>query len=59
MQKSLTSPPERPFSHYIQNGRCYGMEMNVEKNKINENFKTTIASKNNDRPKTTRQYGIF
>jgi len=31
-------------------GRCYGMEMNVEKNKSNENFKTTIPSKNYDRP---------
>ena len=40
-------------------GRCHGMEMNVEKNKSNENFKTTIASKNYDRPKTTRECGIF
>ena len=40
-------------------GRCYGMEMNVEKNKSNENFKTTIPSKNYDRPKTTRECGIF
>jgi hypothetical protein len=40
-------------------GRCYGMEMNVEKNKSNENFKTTIASKNYDRPKTNRECGIF
>jgi hypothetical protein len=29
------------------------------KNKSNENFKTTIASKNYDRPKTTRECGIF
>ena len=43
----------------IEIGRCYGMEMNVEKNKSNENFKTTIASKNYDRPKTTRECGIF
>ena len=40
-------------------GRCNGMEMNVEKNKSNENFKTTIPSKNYDRPKTTRGCGIF
>jgi hypothetical protein len=40
-------------------GRSYGMEMNVEKNKINENFKTTIPSKKCDRPKTTRDCGIF
>jgi len=30
----------------IEIGRCYGMEMNVEKNKSNENFKTTIPSNN-------------
>ena len=40
-------------------GRCYGMEMNVEKNKSNENFKTTIPHNNYDRPKTTRECGIF
>jgi hypothetical protein len=28
-------------------------------NKSNENFKTTIASKNYDRPKTTGERGIF
>ena len=43
----------------IEIGRCYGMEMNVEKNKSNENFKTTIPSKNYDRPKTTRECGTF
>ena len=37
-------------------GRCYGMEMNVKKN---ENFKTTIPSKNYDTPKTARECGIF
>jgi hypothetical protein len=42
-----------------ETGRCYGMEMNLEKNKGNENFKTTIPSKNYDRPKTTRECGIF
>ena len=43
----------------IKIGRCYGMEMNVEKNKSNENFQTTIASKNYDRTKTTGECGIF
>jgi len=43
----------------IEIERCYGMEMNVEKNKSNENLKTTIPSKNYGRPKTTREYGIF
>jgi hypothetical protein len=42
----------------IGTGRCYGMEMNVEK-KSNENFKTTIASKNYDRPKTIGECGII
>jgi hypothetical protein len=31
----------------------------VEKTKSNENFKKTIASKNYDKPKTTRECGIF
>ena len=43
----------------IEIGRCYGMEINVEKNKSNENFKTSIPSKNYHRPKTTRECGIF
>jgi hypothetical protein len=43
----------------IEIGRCHGIEMNVEKNKGNENFKTTTPSKNYDRPKTTRECGIF
>jgi hypothetical protein len=44
----------------IETGGCYGTEMNVKKkNKSNENFKTTIPSKNYDRPKTTRECGLF
>jgi hypothetical protein len=43
----------------IEIGRWYGMEINVEKNKSNENFKTTITSKNYDRLKTTRECGMF
>jgi len=43
----------------IEIGRCHGMEMNVEKNKSNENFQTTIPSKNYERPKTTGECGIF
>ena len=43
----------------IEIGRRYGMEINVEKNKSNENFKTTIPSKNYHRPKTTGECGIF
>ena len=42
----------------IEIGGCYGMEMNVEK-KSNENFKTTIPSKNYDRRKTTTECGLF
>jgi len=40
-------------------GRCYGMEMNVEKNQINENIKTTIPSNKYDRPKTTGECAMF
>jgi hypothetical protein len=34
-------------------------EINVEKNKSNENFKTNIPSKKYDGPKTARECGIF
>ena len=43
----------------IETGRYYGMEMNVEKNKSNENFKTTIPSNHYDRPKTTGECETF
>jgi hypothetical protein len=38
-------------------GRCCGKEMNVDKS--NENFKTTIPSKNYDIPETTRKCQYF
>jgi hypothetical protein len=47
------------FDKLTEIGRCYGMEMNMEKNKSNENFKTTLISKNYDRPKPTGECGIF
>ena len=43
----------------IEIGSCYGMEMNVEKNKSNENFKKAIPSNSYDRPKTTGECGMF
>jgi len=43
----------------IEIGSCYGMEINVEKNKSNENFKTAISSNNYDRLKTTGECGTF
>jgi len=43
----------------IEIGRSYGMEINVGKNKSNENFRTIIPSKNYDRLKTIRECGIF
>jgi hypothetical protein len=43
----------------IEIGRRYGMEMNVEKNKSDENFKTATSSKTYDRPKTTGECGFF
>jgi hypothetical protein len=43
----------------IEIGRCYGKEMNMQKNKSNENFKTNIPSKNYSRPQTTGECGMF
>jgi len=43
----------------IETGRYPGTEMNVEKSKSNENFKTTIPSNNYDRPKTTGECEMF
>jgi len=43
----------------IETGRYCGMETNVGKNKINENFKTTIPNNNYDRPKTTGECEMF
>ena len=43
----------------IETGKYSCMEMNVEINKINENFKTTIPSNNYDRPKTTGESEMF
>ena len=43
----------------IEIGSCYDLEMTVEKNKINENFKTAIPCNNCDRPKTTEECGMF
>ena len=39
---------QKMIDKLIEIVRGYRMEMNVEKNKINENFKTTIPSKNYD-----------
>ena len=46
------------IGNLFENGRCYGMEMNVKK-QINENFKTTMPSNNYDRPKSTGECGMF
>ena len=43
----------------IEIGRCYGIEMNVEKNESNENFKTAIPSNNYDRPKQLENVECF
>ena len=43
----------------IEIGRCYRMEMNVEKTKAMRISRQTIPSKNYDRPKTTGECGIF
>ena len=46
-------------SQKLRSFPCYGMEMNVEKNKSNENFKTTTTSNNYDRTKTPGECGMF
>ena len=43
----------------IKIGGCYGMEMNVEKTKVMRISRQPFTVKNNDRPKTTRECGIF
>ena len=39
-------------------GKCYGMEMNVEKSQYNENLKETMHS-TDDRSEKIRECGIF
>jgi hypothetical protein len=43
----------------IGTGRLYGMEMDVERNRSNENFKINISSETYDRPKRTGECGMF
>ena len=50
---------EDKIDKLIETGGYYGMERNLKKNKSNESFKRSIPSKNCDRPKTTRECGIF
>jgi hypothetical protein len=38
---------------------CYGMEMNVEKTKVMRISRQPFPVKNYNRPKTTRECGIF
>jgi hypothetical protein len=59
MFKNSTFCPQSIRLFCTEIGRCYGMEMNVGKNKSNENLKTTIPSNNYDRPKTTGECGMF
>ena len=43
----------------LEIGRCYGMEMNVEKTKVMRISRQPLPAKIYDRPKTTRECGIF
>jgi hypothetical protein len=43
----------------IEIGRCYGMEMNVEKTKVMRTSRPTNPSHNKDRPKTTAECEMF
>jgi hypothetical protein len=47
------------IDNIIEIGRCYKMEINMERIKSNENLKTTILSKNYDRRKTTGKLKSF
>lgn len=42
-----------------ETGRCYVMEINVERKEGNENLKATIPITDYDKPNTTGEYGIF
>ena len=50
---------QKTIDKLIEIGGCYGMEMNVDKTKVMRISIQTIPSKNYDRPKTTRECGIF
>jgi hypothetical protein len=41
----VSSKTQDMIDKLIENGGCYGMEMNEKKNKCNENFETTIPIK--------------
>jgi len=43
----------------IKIGRCYRMDKNVEKTKVMRISRQLFPVKNDDRPKTTRECGIF
>ena len=43
----------------IEIGGCYRMERNVEKTKVIRISRQPFPVKNHDRPKTTRECGIF
>jgi hypothetical protein len=47
------------INRLIEIGRCYGMEMNVEEIKGNDNLKATIPSTYYDRSKATGECGTF
>jgi hypothetical protein len=43
----------------IENGRGYGLRMNVEKTKVLRISKATVRSTDYDRSETTGEYGMF
>jgi hypothetical protein len=47
------------INRLIETGRCYGMEMDVEKIKSNVNIKATIPSTDYDKSKTTGDVEYF
>ena len=49
---------QKMIDKLIEIGGCYGMETNVEKTKVMR-ISRSHSSKNYDRPKTTRECGVF
>jgi len=47
------------IDNLIETGRCYGMEMDLEKTKVMRFSRQPFPSNNYDRPKTTRECRIL
>jgi hypothetical protein len=59
MQMTLFYWLRKMIDRLIKTGRCYGMEMNVEKTKVMRISRQPSPNTNYDRSKTTGECGIF